>query len=81
MASKSNRSTPATIKPSPPRSRTPAQAADSVALNQTKTPRRPAPSEDQIRARAFFLWEQAGRPESDGVQFWLEAEKELNNPR
>ena len=81
MASKSNRTTPPTTRPAAPRTTTPAHAADRVTLNNTKTPRRPAPSEDQIRARAFFLWEQAGYPEGDGVQFWLEAEKELSNSR
>ncbi len=24
---------------------------------------------------AYYLWEQAGRPEGDGVEFWLEAER------
>ena len=24
---------------------------------------------------AYSLWEEAGRPESDGVEFWLEAER------
>ncbi len=80
MASKSNRPTPPTTRPAAPRT-TPAEAADRVTLNNSKTPKRPAPSEEDIRARAFFLWEQAGRPEGDGVQFWLEAERELNGPR
>jgi hypothetical protein len=30
-----------------------------------------------IRLRAYELWEENGRPESDGVEFWLQAEKEL----
>jgi hypothetical protein len=29
-----------------------------------------------IRAAAYFKWEQAGRPEGDGADFWLEAERE-----
>jgi hypothetical protein len=81
MASKTNRPTPPTTNPSAPRTATPAAAADKVSLNNTKTPRRPGPNEEEIRARAYFLWEQAGRPEGDGTQFWLEAEKELSNPR
>jgi hypothetical protein len=36
-----------------------------------------AASEDQIRLRAYLLWEAAGRPAGDGAQFWLEAEQEL----
>ena len=46
-----------------------------------RTPPRSGPTEDEIRARAHAMWEQAGRPDGDGVQFWLEAEKELKNPR
>jgi hypothetical protein len=29
-----------------------------------------------IRNSAYHKWEAAGRPEGDGVDFWLEAEKE-----
>jgi len=32
--------------------------------------------EEQIRTRAYFLWEQAGRPDSGELEFWVEAEKE-----
>lgn len=31
----------------------------------------------QISERAYYLWEKAGRPEGDGQEFWLAAEKEL----
>lgn len=31
--------------------------------------------EQKKRELAYVLWETAGRPESDGVYFWLEAEK------
>lgn len=57
----------------------PARAADTGSLQ----PPRPdgKPTEADIRARAFALWEQAGRPESDGVEYWLRAEQELHNPR
>lgn len=58
----------------------PADAADTVKLG-ARTPPRQGPTEDEIRVRAHALWEQAGRPEGDGVQFWLEAERELTNPR
>ena len=34
-------------------------------------------SEDDTRVRAYQLWEAAGRPEGDGVEFWLRAEREL----
>jgi hypothetical protein len=81
MAHKSKNPTPPTTKPAAPRTATPAATADKISLSSGRTPTRPTPSEDQIRARAYFLWEQAGRPEGDGAQFWLEAEKELSNPR
>jgi Protein of unknown function (DUF2934) len=34
-------------------------------------------SEEQIRARAIKLWEQAGKPEGRDEEFWHKAEKEL----
>lgn len=34
--------------------------------------------EDRVRDLAYFKWEKAGRPLSDGVKFWLEAENELD---
>ena len=30
-------------------------------------------TEDEIRVRAYHLWEAAGRPEGDGTEFWLAA--------
>jgi hypothetical protein len=30
-----------------------------------------------IRETAYHKWEKAGRPEGDGVSFWLEAETEV----
>jgi hypothetical protein len=81
MANKTNRATPPTTKPAAPRTTTPAEAADRASLNTVKSPNRAGPSEELIRARAYYLWEQAGRPEGDGVQFWLEAEQELSNPK
>lgn len=35
---------------------------------------------EELRTRAFLKWEAAGRPEGDGVRFWLEAEHELQGP-
>lgn len=45
----------------------------------------PNPSEQQIRIRAYQLWEIAGQPEGREDEFWHEAERELkdgptNNP-
>ena len=35
--------------------------------------------EKAIRERAYSLWEQAGYPSSDGVDFWLQAEQQLKD--
>jgi hypothetical protein len=34
----------------------------------------------QITARAYQLWEQAGRPSGRDLDFWLEAEREISAP-
>lgn len=39
------------------------------------------PSEEEIRTLAYLKWESAGRPESDGVYFWVDAERELCEPK
>lgn len=56
---------------------TPAYAAGAVSLQPAAKDQDPATREQAIRARAYFLWEQAGRPEGDGVEFWMRAEQEL----
>ncbi|WP_247458743.1 DUF2934 domain-containing protein [Bradyrhizobium sp. 153] len=33
--------------------------------------------EDNVRARAYKLWEEAGRPEARTEEFWYEAERQL----
>jgi Protein of unknown function (DUF2934) len=33
--------------------------------------------DDDIRARAYKLWEEAGKPGQDMDQFWYEAERQL----
>ena len=35
----------------------------------------------KVRARAYELWEQAGRPPDRDLEFWLEAEKQFNEER
>lgn len=35
----------------------------------------------QVRARAYELWEQAGRPTGRELEFWLEAERQLEEER
>ena len=36
-------------------------------------------SEQQIRARAYELWEQAGKPDGRDEEFYHQAEQELRN--
>lgn len=35
--------------------------------------------EEAVRTRAYYLWDDAGRPEGDGVEYWLEAQRQLAN--
>jgi hypothetical protein len=35
-------------------------------------------TETQIRDRAYALWEEAGRPEGQDMEFWMMAERELS---
>lgn len=32
-----------------------------------------------IETRAYYLWKHAGHPPGDGLEFWLQAERELNS--
>lgn len=32
---------------------------------------------EPIRVRAYFLWEQAGRPEGGDLNFWEEARRQI----
>lgn len=56
----------------------PTTVATDMAARATKPNRSPA-SEEGIRMRAYQKWEAAGHPPGDGIQFWLEAERELLN--
>jgi Protein of unknown function (DUF2934) len=33
--------------------------------------------DESIRSLAYQKWEAAGRPDSDGISFWLDAEREF----
>ena len=35
----------------------------------------------KVRARAYELWEQAGRPADRDVEFWVEAERQIEQER
>lgn len=39
------------------------------------------PAEDEVRELAYRLWEEAGRPEGDGIEFWVRAETALRGER
>lgn len=57
------------------------RSAVTPAVASHPAPQKPAPPaappEDEIRRRAYHKWQAAGCPSGDGVQFWLEAEREL----
>ena len=36
------------------------------------------PSDEEVRARAYQLWKNAGEPEGRSNAFWYQAEKELH---
>lgn len=36
---------------------------------------------EDIRARAFYLWMEAGCPAGDGAEFWMDAEEELREAK
>ncbi len=38
----------------------------------------PTDTEDAIRARAYALWEEAGRPDGQDKEFWAAAERQLS---
>ncbi|WP_084518541.1 DUF2934 domain-containing protein [Bradyrhizobium sp. th.b2] len=37
----------------------------------------PGPTEEEIRPRAYQLWQEAGEPEDQADTFWHQAENEL----
>lgn len=65
----------------PTRDRNPQAPANGRTTPTEPARRAAAPAEETIRTHAFYLWEAAGRPDSDGVEFWLRAEQELTAPR
>lgn len=55
------------------------QLSQKWALFLTRRTAMPEPSQKEIEARAYQLWEQAGRPEDREAEFWRLAEQELRN--
>jgi hypothetical protein len=37
------------------------------------------PTDEEVRARAHQLWEEAGKPEGRDHEFWYQAEQDLHN--
>ena len=63
----------------PPRPAAPAAVPD-ISLQPDQSVYEHGARDDVIRTRAYFLWEQAGRPGGDGAEFWREAQREMGNP-
>jgi hypothetical protein len=61
-------------QPAPAQAKTTTQAV--IALSETNHKGKVVATED-IRLCAYRKWESAGKPAGNGIQFWLEAEKEL----
>src|SRR4051812_1366082 len=49
-----------------------------VRYNPERDMRLPGCRWRMIQRNAYYLWESASKPMSDGVEFWLQAEKDLN---
>lgn len=49
-------------------------------MKTSVVPPLPAPTHEQIAARAHALWEASGCPDGRDLGFWLEAERELQTP-
>ena len=52
---------------------------NSIFLDSVVSAAKTAPTEESVREKAYSLWEEAGRPEGDGLEFWVEAERQLAN--
>lgn len=79
MATRSTKPTP-NASPVPPVERTnPTEASETVSLQPAPRSHPAAVDDEQVRARAYLLWQQAGQPDGDGTEFWLRAEQELKS--
>ena len=66
-----------------------AQSATVKPPSEPKAALAPAPDgqvqkgmcEEMIELRAYQKWEAAGKPQGNGVQFWLDSERELLLPK
>lgn len=46
--------------------------------NRNDNPRYGQPRQEEIAARAYEIWDQAGRPEGMDIEHWTQAERELS---
>lgn len=58
------------------------QKAQTAGIEKTPPGKRartaPPGEEEKIRQLAYQKWEAAGKPDGDGLSYWLEAEQELS---
>jgi hypothetical protein len=55
----------------------PTTETQTVVTSGGKGKRTQLASTETIRLCAYRIWERAGKPSGDGIEFWLEAEQEL----
>ena len=72
---------PATLTKARSAKASPEPSPDSQSIAAAKVPERRRPTENELRLCAYRKWVSAGRPISDGVAFWLEAERELGSQK
>jgi hypothetical protein len=61
-----------------PKTETPAQPASTKSPSESEQALKgTAKSQEVVRVHAYQKWEAAGKPNGDGVNFWLEAEQEV----
>jgi len=65
-------------RPDPGNAKTPTKAA---VVSGNKDHDAQLACAEAIRLCAYQKWENAGQPNGDGRQFWLEAEQELTQPK
>lgn len=56
---------------------TPTAPTETTVVPADKDQNNNALSQEDIRLHAYQKWEGAGKPDGDGLRFWLEAEQEL----
>lgn len=57
---------------------TPAQPASATSPSESEQVQKgKVKSQEAVRVHAYEKWEAAGKPNGDGVNFWLEAEREV----